>query len=360
MSISSRTKDGKKEWRAVVSVYDVYGKRHQKTSAWYTRKSDAAEAESRLKAEQANERIGKTFGEVCMEWIMATKEQNIRKTHLDKIHMLNFYLAPIKNMKLDRIHPATLQKLFREPDFLELGTSRRNRVRGIVSSTFKHAMRMYSFPSNPCEAIPTFGKTDEEKLRKRVVYTPEQFRLAIDQVDPQHKEHKSVLVVLYLSGMRLNECLSLTFKDFADKSVHIWKQSVRGEWHVLKTDGSERTIQLPKAALDIIQQQYEYYSNLPAFSPDWYIFGGPKKIPETSLRRVFDLAQEAAGLPHTRLHDLRHAHASVLLENMKGEGDILKVSKRLGHSSVTTTLQIYAHVLNQSEDDVVNILDALF
>ncbi|WP_367280454.1 hypothetical protein, partial [uncultured Dubosiella sp.] len=49
-----------------------------------------------------------------------------------------------------------------------------------------------------------------------------------------------------------------------------------------------------------------------------------------------------------------------MLDHMHGDGDILKVSKRLGHSSVTTTLDIYAHLINDSEKDTLSVLDSLF
>ena len=166
---------------------------------------------------------------------------------------------------------------------------------------------------------------------------------------------------LYLTGMRLNECLSLTFSDLIGlQQVHVWRQFVDGGFHVLKTEGSERTIALPKHAQEIMQYQLDYYRELPDFDESWFIFGGPKKLPDNTVRNVANKAQRDAKLPHSRLHDLRHAHASVLLENLKGEGDILKVSKRLGHSSVATTMNIYAHILDKTEAEVVDVLDNLF
>lgn len=114
------------------------------------------------------------------------------------------------------------------------------------------------------------------------------------------------------------------------------------------------------AAQEIMQYQLDFYKELPDFDEGWFIFGGPKKLPDNTVRNVANKAQKDAKLPHSRLHDLRHAHASVLLENLKGEGDILKVSKRLGHSSVATTMNIYAHILDKSETEVVDVLDNLF
>lgn len=361
MSISEKVVGKKKMWRAVVSTYDAYGKRHQKVSKWFDRKADAADAEAKLKAEQSNEKMAKTFGEVCAEWIEATKAQNVPKTYRDKYHMLNTYLVPIRDTRMDKIRPATLQKLFKEPDFLALGTSRRNRIRGIINSTFKYAMRIYDYPTNPVDAIDSYKKTEEERMRKQVVYTPEQFRKMLDQISQGHWEYSNVLTMLYLTGMRLNECLSLTFADLiGTQAVHVWRQYYDGAFHVLKTEGSERTISLPKHAQDVVQFQLDYYKDLPGFDAGWFLFGGPRKLPDNTVRNVANKAQKDAKLPHSRLHDLRHAHASVLLENLKGEGDILKVSKRLGHSSVTTTLNIYAHILDKSEQQVVDVLDGLF
>lgn len=361
MSVAERKVGKKKQWRAVVSSYDAFGKRHQKVSTWFDRKADAVQAETALKAQQKSEKIGKTFGDVCTEWIEATKEDNVEKTYHDKYHMLNTYMLAIRDMRLDKIRPATLQKLFQEPDFLALGTSRRNRVRGIINSTFKYAMRIYNFPNNPVDAIESYKRTEEEKMKQKVVYTPEQFGRMLEQVSLGHWEFANVLTMLYMTGMRLNECLSLTFSDLIGvEQVHVWRQYKKDGWHTLKTEGSERTIALPIHAQRIVQAQLDYYKDLPSFSEDWFIFGGPKKLPDNTVRNVTNKAQKDAGLPHSRLHDLRHAHASVLLENMKGEGDILKVSRRLGHSSVATTMNIYAHVLNKSEDDVVDVLDHLF
>ena len=361
MSISVKVINGKKKWRAVVSTYDAYGKRHQKSTGWLDRKVDAQEAEAKLMAEQAKSKLAKTFGEVCAEWIEATKGQNVLKTYHDKYHMLNTYMAAIKDMRIDKIRPATLQKLFQEPDFVALGTSRKNRVRGIINSTFKYAMKIYDFPTNPVDAIDSYKKTEEEKMRKKVIYTPEQFRRMVDCISLGHWEYSNILTMLYLTGMRLNECLSLTFSDLIGlQQVHIWRQFVDGDFHALKTEGSERIIALPKHAQEIMEYQLNYYKDLPDFDESWFIFGGPKKIPGNTVRNVANKAQHDAKLPHSRIHDLRHAHASVLLENLKGEGDILKVSKRLGHSSVATTMNIYAHLLDSSETDVIGVLDSIF
>jgi site-specific recombinase XerD len=64
-------------------------------------------------------------------------------------------------------------------------------------------------------------------------------------------------------------------------------------------------------------------------------------------KKTFKPILARAGLPDMRFHDLRHTHASTLLSKGKS---IKAVSRRLGHSCVTTTLEVYAHVLPGDDD----------
>lgn len=362
MAVVSRTKPGtnRKEWRAMVSYKKADGSYSNKTTKWLPTKKEAQAAEVELKADLVRLKMPRTFGELCMEWIES--DPGAPRTRSDKFQILKTYLQPISNKRLDDITPPVLKQLFSQTDLDHLSTSRKNRVRGIVSSTFKYAMTMYGFDKNPCDGVPTFKKTTEERLKQKTVYTVIQFKQMLSKIPAEHQEFANCLTMLYLTGMRMNECLSLTFADFDGAHLHIWRQysPYSHEWEVLKTEGSERNIALDKTCRKIVEDQKKKWLSYPGSTPDWFIFGGLRQLSSTTLHRVMNDAQEAAGLPHSRLHDLRHAHASMLLENMKGEGDILKVSKRLGHSSVTTTMEIYAHVLKKDEDDIISVLEAEF
>ena len=73
------------------------------------------------------------------------------------------------------------------------------------------------------------------------------------------------------------------------------------------------------------------------------------------ISKDFPKVVKAAGLPHLTLHGLRHAHASMLLE----EGFNPKVvSERLGHATIATTMDVYSHVLPGLQDEVALAIDA--
>jgi integrase len=64
-----------------------------------------------------------------------------------------------------------------------------------------------------------------------------------------------------------------------------------------------------------------------------------------------------SGLPHVRFHDLRHAHATLML--LQGVHPKV-VSERLGHASVGITLDTYSHVLPTMQTEAVKAFDDLF
>jgi len=83
--------------------------------------------------------------------------------------------------------------------------------------------------------------------------------------------------------------------------------------------------------------------------------GGPLN-PDTLSSR-WRLFLKRSGLPHVRFHDLRHAHATLML--LQGVHPKV-VSERLGHASVGITLDLYSHVLPSMQQDAVRAFDELF
>lgn len=74
--------------------------------------------------------------------------------------------------------------------------------------------------------------------------------------------------------------------------------------------------------------------------------------PEILRCRKNKLCAEA-GVPEFNIHALRHSHASNLIE---AGVNMYKISKRLGHSSIRTTMDIYGHLIDTEEDEVLNVI----
>ena len=74
------------------------------------------------------------------------------------------------------------------------------------------------------------------------------------------------------------------------------------------------------------------------------------------MRRDFNRVLEKAGLARIRFHDLRHTAASLMLNNGI---PVIVASKVLGHSKPSTTMDIYGHLYNRMQDEVVRLMDDL-
>jgi len=117
-----------------------------------------------------------------------------------------------------------------------------------------------------------------------------------------------------------------------------------------KTPKSKRIIDCPKFVMDIIQ---DYIKVLYKPTPKTRLFEGFTK---SKFQNDINVYSRKANLKKIRVHDLRHSHATFLLS--KGV-NIVSLSRRLGHERVSTTLDIYSHVLKEDDDLIKDILNGL-
>ena len=125
-----------------------------------------------------------------------------------------------------------------------------------------------------------------------------------------------------------------------------------------KTKRSRRTISLPRFVADRLrrhrtdQAQWLLKNSLGRPTAETLVFerGGEAWIPDT-FNAFFTRLLRDAGVPHIRLHDLRHTFASMALD---AGVDLKTVSNALGHSTISTTADIYAHVTDSLMRDAAD------
>lgn len=221
-----------------------------------------------------------------------------------------------------------------------------------ISAIMNYATVFYKLPKNPCRAVGSIGKANASAMK---IWTLDDFEQFIDY------ENKSAghlaFNVLFWSGIREGELLALTRNDFfyngdeyrlnIDKNFEV----VRGTQYILtpKTDASRRCITIPQF---LYQEAVQYFDALYEPDPEGRLFYFTKSYLLSEIKRVAKLA----GLEPIRVHDLRHSHASLLIEL---GFNILMVSQRLGHEKVETTWQTYAHLYPNKEKMLAAQLDTV-
>jgi integrase len=177
-------------------------------------------------------------------------------------------------------------------------------------------------------------------------------------------------VVLGTAGLRIGEALGLSWVDVdlvaGNARIRRALQRRRGAGFIFletNTASSRRTVLLTKLAVEALREQRARQNGARRCQPDWEdsglvftsLSGGPMEA--AVARRALARATLGAGLPNIRVHDLRHTTATVLLV----AGVHPKVVQDLfGHHTITTTMDIYSHVVPAMHQDAVSKLDSFF
>ncbi len=223
----------------------------------------------------------------------------------------------------------------------EYATKTKNATLSYVRSVFKFAAETYGI-KNPAVALPNLKKTDDELLAEQQTWTPEEFEKFLKCVEDP--EYKAFFEFLFWTGCRRGEAIALQKKDIKGNTAVI-KYSQRTHTCGLTPTKTKkrRQIQLDDHLLQILKP-------LMLLDGD-YVFGGYVGLSPTSIDRKFKRAIREAHIKEIRLHDLRHSHATWLINNGV---NIVAVSKRLGHTNTKQTLETYTHLLESSDQNMMD------
>ena len=216
------------------------------------------------------------------------------------------------------------------------------------STMMNFAIRFYGLDKNPVTQCGPFGRLSSKDMQ---FWTQNEFRIAIAQV--KNPVAKLAIELLFWTGMRSGELLALTLEDidFEKGTISISKTlgSVRGGTIINppKTPKSNRVIPVPRFMLQRIK---DYTDRLVEYEPQDRIFNISKIV----LKKELDAAAMAADIKRIRIHDLRHSHASMLIE--MGYSPLV-ISERLGHENIQTTLQTYSHLYPNKQKELVKKLE---
>lgn len=189
-------------------------------------------------------------------------------------------------------------------------------------------------------------------------YTLSEFNKFIKFVDDD--VYRQFFIFMFFTGCRPGETMALKFSDLKNSFISINKtidEHGNREVSSPKTFKSNRIIEIDKKLYKSLLKLKKYYIkkyNIIDF--DYYIFGGIKPLAPTTINRKKVNACKLANIKVIRLHDFRHSHATLLVNK---KIMINEVSRRLGHSNVSTTLNTYVHTNREQEKRVIKTLNFL-
>ena len=353
----------KNKWRAAVIVD---GKRltcnfdtKTECSAWIK------EAQSQIERGMTYRKANVTLGDFIQQWLDIHKTTLAPKTALQYEQLVQNYILPqigkikLRELRLDRVeaHYIGLQ---------ENGLSSR-------SVRFVHAVLHKSLNDAIRRGFAAYNAAQGALLPR--LNFKEMVFLDADEVlrfliTAQESPYHTLYTLAIKTGMRKGELLALKWSDINWQSgtirVQRQVQRIKGQGLIFrspKTRAGRRTILLGEKTLEALRKQLEQANLLKNLAGDYWeehdlIFPSTVGTPlgGSNLSKDFKAHLEKAGVKKIRFHDLRHTAASLMLNHGV---PVIVVSKILGHSKTSTTLDIYGHIIPVMQEVAAQIMDEI-
>ena len=333
-------KDGR-----VVGQYEVNGRTR------YIYGKDETEVADRVAEAIKNRDVGidsenMTVGGYLDRWLVAIKD-TIRTGSWKQYEMIvRLHIKPtLGKVRLEKLNALQVQSFYRERLDAGLSPRRVQYVHVTVRKALKDAVRWRLITYNVADAVtpPRPAKPEITPLNAEQV----KVLLAAGRGD----RLEALYVLAVTTGMRIGEMFGLKWSDVdLDAGTLQVRRTAApdGTTNAPKTASSRRTVRLSRLAVQALTRHPR--------SAEW-VFASAAGTPigvcnfhKNSWRPLL----KRAGLPHARVHDLRHTAATLMLSR----GVPVKVvSEMLGHADVSTTLSIYAHVLPDMQSKAADAMD---
>lgn len=209
--------------------------------------------------------------------------------------------------------------------------------------------------------------TPPKAAKKEVNYfQPEDIVKIREALDKEPLKWKVATHLLLITGCRRGEIMGLRWDrvDFANSKIKIdtnlLYSAKRGIYEDTTKTGTVRFIKLPAETMELLRQYRRWYMELRFKNGDrWQDTGflfvkenGEPMIPDGITAWLSDFSKRH-DLPHINPHAFRHTMASILINSGK---DVVSVSKRLGHAKVSTTTDIYSHIIMEADEQASECL----
>lgn len=317
------------------------------------------------------------FETFCEEWFEDYAKTNLRNTTYERLLQLRGRIYPvIGHIRMDKITPRQIQtfvnSLSKEGANERTGkplapkTIRHNL--SLISDVFGYAVKMGVVSENPCSKV-TIPKGE---VKEKQIYTPAEVERFLTLLNNEPLKYRTFFYLMIYSGFRRGEMLDLEWKDvdFENNIISVRRTSnytaKKGVYtDTTKTKRSQRTLKFPQFIMDMLKEyKDEQDAEALRLSDRWVetdrLYVKWDGRPMQNGTPYFWLGEfcEKHGLPFYGLHSFRHLFCSLLVNQGV---DIVTVSGALGHSCVSTTSNIYCHMLQEAQakvsDAVANALD---
>ena len=294
-----------------------------------------------------------TVGDWALEYI-ETYCQHLRPNTIKRYMETAVHLAPIADLNLQKLTALAVQRLYNK---LDMSASSKIKVHKLLKAIITKAHQLEMVNKNIMIAVVP-PKADHKQVE---IFTEAEIKKLLTSLKQSeyYSKYYPLVYTAISTGARLGEILGL--KTTAVKNGYIvinnnlqYINNVPTDFPP-KTKAGNRKITISKELESILKRK-----SIDKVIPfDGYIFhtknGTPYRM--SNIAKIWKAILLEANIPYKNFHVLRHTHATQLLANGV---PLLEVSKRLGHSNGSITLNLYGHAIKGFDEQIPETVTAIF
>lgn len=274
--------------------------------------------------------------------------------------------VPIGNVTREMLREFYAQTLRTRRNGRQLSKSTAIRIHAVLHRVFEALIEANVIMVNPAKgARPRWRKSDRYES---LIWTPKELVAFLETI--RNDRLFALWHLLAWTGMRRGEVAALRWQDFHLKNSTVairraFALAERRQYLTLPKAAQARVVELDRPTVGVVRAHRRLVNRerrdrrRKAVGDHAYVFttlnGAPLSLNAISSR--FRELVTASGLPKIRMHDLRHTHASHLIE---AGASVKAVQERLGHSDVIVTLNLYSHVLPTTQRKAIDKLNRFY
>lgn len=297
------------------------------------------------------------------DYIMNNCKYNTQQTYKS---LIKINLKPFLGIyKIKQLNHNSLQEFLNAQYAKGYSKNTLSRLKNLITHSLEMAVSPYNLlKSNPSKniKIPRFDNV----AKKNIVISMHDFNRILQRF-PIGSSFYIPLQIAFNTGMRAGEvcgltwdCVDLDKKQISVEKILIFKTRQGYDFSSPKTNNSVRTIDIGDTLVNILKQHKKWQNDNKESYGNYYTdnnFVCTKEngtfITMTSLRYLSRIINMELQIEFN-FHSLRHTHATMLLE---AGANLKEIQSRLGHSKLSTTMDIYSHVTPKMKDNTVSILE---
>lgn len=358
----------KETWQCEGSYVDILGKPQRYHKRGFQSEYDAKQWERTflIQAKKDNTQADITFNDLYLIYLKNREKVVKLKTYTDIQYLCNRMLLPFwKDIKVNKINLPIIeswQNNLLSKTYFKNGIDNfytneyLSKTQIQLKSIFRYGIKTGYVTNLQLISFDNVKHIGQHKT-EMLFWHPDEFLRFIDVVNDI--TFKALFNVLYWCGLRIGESLALTWNDvnLTTSTIKVSK-TYNNNQHLIttpKTYNSYRDVIMPERCIKSIIALYEYSQKLDGFSNDKYLFGYTQPFDDNFVRRHKNEWCRIANVKQIRIHDLRHSHVSLLINQGFSSFDI---AKRLGHT-VEMVNNHYGHWFDNSQQKMVDKLNRL-